>query len=158
MEPGPPLDRRQLLYAAIAVIVAAAAALLWQANDIEGEARIAPIKDIEMETNSTTTFSFNASNVDEMHYYAETANGTPILWGGLDLMEAEPFPRLRADTLPPYWQWQSTAKEVEGRFLVNTTGLEPGVYNVTVEAWNHEPGDHNHTGGASEEFQLEVSR
>ncbi|MFB6213992.1 MAG: hypothetical protein ABEJ07_05510 [Candidatus Nanohaloarchaea archaeon] len=140
---------------ASAVAVAAVFFLASSDGEIAGDADIGAIQDVRVEANGTVTFSFNASKIEEMHY-TTLRNGRPVIWGGLDLERAIPFPRMKVQTLPPYWEWQRDARRVRGVFRVNASGLRPGNYTVTVEAWNHEPGDHSHSGGDSENFTLAV--
>ena len=65
-----------------------------------------------------------------------------------------PGPSSVAQTLPPFYEWDSPT-DVDGRIVFSVgDDTSPGDYPVTVTAWDD--GDHGHENGTTERFVIRV--
>lgn len=143
---------KYLFYGLISILIAFSLIHLIYLSSLSGEPEIGEIQNVTMAPNDTQRISFTASNIEEMSYRTKLGNLRSF---DVDL-ESDPSYRMTAATLPPYWQWNPPAKELEGELVLNLTSAEPGNYSMTLEAWNYPDGDHDHEGGATESFQVVV--
>lgn len=130
-------------------------ALLSQRENFLGNASIENIPDIEVSANDTARVPISAENVQEMHY-AVRSDRDGLFWMELENERLSPSPRMTTQTFPPYWHWSPAVRELGGELVVNASGVTPGTYNATVTVWNHGR-EHDHSGGDSAEFVIEVT-
>lgn len=113
-------------------------------EDVEPDIQISD--NLSLTQNSTGKVEASIEDAEKASYTGNTS---------LESVEAHPDynitprPRSVLQSLPPYWRWDKVVAEIDVVLEFNTTEMDEGDYEYSLEAWNRES-------YSNETFRVEV--